>query len=405
VASNLLPGETALDGEQPDPIVVRHDDGRRWSRVKASPVSGAGDRARLSVSIVEDITEIKQAEEAQRFLAESSRVLASSLDLEDTLPRVERLAAGLLGGQWTIEVGATPPGPEPASRDESLIVPIRVRGGVAGTITVSQLPVGPMETAVAEDLGLRVGAAVDIARLARARAVITQTLHTSLLPPPSPPIAGLETAALYRPPGAGHDVGGDFYDVFSTDADVWFVLIGDVRGKGPAAVAAAALARTSIRAAAMRHHSPTAILRRLNSEMLARQTNAFITIACVRLDVRPGLVTATVACGGHPAPRILRAGGAVEAFGIQGTLLGVLNLVLLDDRVTRLHPGDALILYTDGLTHAGEPEHWTPEQLHTVIAGAFGLSAEGIVDHIASTVEGPLRDDLALLTVRVPRSL
>jgi PAS domain S-box-containing protein len=61
--------------------VVRHDGGRRWSRVKARPVSDARERTRLAVSIVEDITEIKQAEEAQRFLAESSRVLASSLDL------------------------------------------------------------------------------------------------------------------------------------------------------------------------------------------------------------------------------------------------------------------------------------------------------------------------------------
>jgi PAS domain-containing protein len=400
VAPNLLPGAMARIGERPDPIVVRHDDGRRWSRVKASPVRGGHERTRLAVSIVEDITEIKQAEEAQRFLAESSRVLASSLNLEDTLPRVQQLAASLMGGQWTIEVGETPPGARSPS-GQALTVPIRVRGGVAGTITMSGRPAGPLETAVAEDLGLRVGAAIDIARLSQARAVITQTLHASLLPPPSPPISGLETAALYRPAGAGHDVGGDFYDVFSTDPAVWFVLIGDVRGKGTTAVAAGALTRTSIRSAAMRQRSPAAILRRLNAEMLARQAGAFVTLACVRLDLQPGLVTATVACGGHPRPRILRASGAVEAFGREGTLLGVLSSVALEDRSTRLHPGDALILYTDGLTHAAEPAHWTPEQLHTVIAGAFGRSAEDIVDHIASTIEGPLRDDIALLAVRV----
>jgi Stage II sporulation protein E (SpoIIE) len=337
-------------------------------RVKARPVSDAREGTRLAVSIVEDITEIKQAEEAQRFLAESSRVLASSLDLDDTLPRVERLAAGLLGGEWTIEVGATPPGSRTPGSEGALTVPIRVRGGLGGTITISDRPVGPLETAIAEDLGLRVGAAIDIVRLARARAVITQTLHVSLLPPPSPPIPGLDTAALYRPAGPGHDVGGDFYDVFSTDPDVWVALIGDVRGKGPEAIAA----------------------------------GAFVTIACARLDVQPGLVTVTVACAGHPTPRVLRAGGAVDALGIQGTLLGVLSSVQLDERTTRLHPGDALILYTDGLTHAAEPGRWTPEQLHTVVAGAFGRSAEGIVEHIASTVEGPSRDDLALLAVRVP---
>jgi PAS domain-containing protein len=400
VAPTLLPGDMALIGESTDPIVVRHDDGRRWSRVKASPVGGEHDRTHLAVSIVEDITEIKQAEEAQRFLAESSRVLASSLDLRDTLPRVERLAEALLGGEWTIEIDETPRGTA-SQRGEALTVPIRVRGGVAGTITRTGGPAGPLETAVAEDLGLRVGAAIDIARLSRARAVITQSLHTSLLPPPSPAIPGLETAALYRPASAGHDIGGDFYDVFSTDPDVWFLLIGDVRGKGTAAVAAGALTRTAIRAAAMRHRAPSAILRRLNSEMLARQAGAFVTIACVRLDIQPGVVTATVSCGGHPIPRILRADGVVEAFGTAGTLLGVLSSVRLENTTTRLYPGDALILYTDGLTHAAEPVHWTPEQLHTVIFGAFGRSAEGIVDHIAATVEGPLRDDLALLAARV----
>ena len=75
--------------------------------------------------------------------------------------------------------------------------------------------------------------------------------------------------------------------------------------------------------------------------------------------------------------------------------------ITLENHTTALRGGDAVILYTDGLTHAAEPSAWTPEQLHTVIAAAVGRTADGIVEDIASTVEGPLRDDLALLAIRV----
>src|SRR4051794_16769473 len=151
VPATLLPGRRALSGEEAEPLVVQDPGGPRWSRVKATPV--LEDRgARLAISVIEDITEIKQAEEAQRFLAESSRVLASSLDLEETLPEVERLAAAWMGGDCAVDVYDERPGmPLP---DETARVPIRVRGGVAGTIAFAGRDFGPLDTAVAEDLGL-----------------------------------------------------------------------------------------------------------------------------------------------------------------------------------------------------------------------------------------------------------
>jgi serine phosphatase RsbU (regulator of sigma subunit) len=87
--------------------------------------------------------------------------------------------------------------------------------------------------------------------------------------------------------------------------------------------------------------------------------------------------------------------------GTHGTLLGVLETVEVTDRSTRLGPGDALILYTDGLIEAAPPAVWTPEQLDAVVAGACGRPAQAIVDHLAAAVDGPLRDDLAALAVRV----
>ena len=91
-----LPGRQALMGEEPEPMLVqfREPGGHetRWSRIKAKPVREADGTVRLAINVIEDVTELKQVEEAQRFLAESSRLLAGSLDYESTLATIAKLA-------------------------------------------------------------------------------------------------------------------------------------------------------------------------------------------------------------------------------------------------------------------------------------------------------------------------
>ena len=92
----LLPGRQALMGEQPEPMLVqfRERGGResRWARIKAKPVQETDGSVRLAINVIEDVTELKQVEQAQRFLAEASRVLADSLDYEATLTTIAKLA-------------------------------------------------------------------------------------------------------------------------------------------------------------------------------------------------------------------------------------------------------------------------------------------------------------------------
>jgi serine phosphatase RsbU (regulator of sigma subunit) len=247
---------------------------------------------------------------------------------------------------------------------------------------------------------------VDSARLHRQRSAIARTLQQSLLPPLLPEIAGIETAALYRAAGEGTDVGGDFYDLFSVAEDEWIAVIGDVCGKGAEAAAVTALARYTIRTAAVRRRSPAAILRWLNDAMLRQQLDGrFCTIACVHLDMARPEIRATVACGGHPPALLRRADGTIEEIGPAGTLLGLVADPQLQDERIGLAAGDVLVLYTDGITEARAPDRVLEQAaLHGALCGVQPPTAQRIVEQLAALAVGkegtPPRDDIAVLALR-----
>jgi serine phosphatase RsbU (regulator of sigma subunit) len=217
-------------------------------------------------------------------------------------------------------------------------------------------------------------------------------------------------AAIYQPAGEGNDVGGDFYDVFSVEEGQWFVVIGDVCGKGAEAAAVTALARYTIRAAAVRRRSPTHILRWLNDVMLRETTTdgRFVTIAILRLDIGAelGATRVTAASGGHPLPRVVRAGGALERLGTAGTLIGVVPDVELADHVSELNTGDTIVAFTDGLSEASAPERvWSPEDTDEAIAraGSGGPDPADLLRRLLADAipEGRApRDDVAVLALR-----
>jgi PAS domain S-box-containing protein len=478
-----LPGRQALMGQEPDDVLVqfidRETDEKRWSRIKAKPVRDADGSVRLAINVIEDVTELKQVEQSQRFLAEASRALAGSLEYESTLASIAQLAvpvvadwcavdlAGDVAGEldrvavahvdpakvvWAREIAerypADPRGDrgvhhvlrtgesqlwpdipdaliaEAAQDDEHLrlirtlgmssamMVPMRVRDRVFGVISFISAESGrhfsDSDLRLAEDLALRAATAVENARLYRARTTIARTLQASLLPPLLPEVPGIEAGALYRPAGEEHEVGGDFYDLFATREDHWFAVIGDVCGKGAEAAAVTALARYTIRAAAAQDSSPAAILSWVNEAMLREDSSRFCTIAVAHLDRSTPTTRLTVAVGGHPAPLVLRADGSVEEAGAGGTLIGLVEDPTLREATTELAAGDAVLLYTDGVTEAEAPRRvWTPEELEAVVAGAAGATAQELVDTVAeaalSGLEAPPRDDVAMLALRLSR--
>ena len=238
---------------------------------------------------------------------------------------------------------------------------------------------------------------------------IAGTLQESLLPSHLPDIPGIETAVDFRPAGERHLVGGDFYDLFQSDDGSWAVVVGDVCGKGAAAAAVTGLARYTLRAAAVQERRPSRILELLNDAMLRQRTpEEFCTVAYARLEPNGSYgARVTLSSGGHPLPLLLRAGGEVEPLGRSGTLLGIVSDPELTDHTAELGAGDALVLYTDGLTDAYAPERIvTPGDLVSILESCAGERAPGIAKRIQGAVldpgEAEPRDDIALLVLRVP---
>ncbi len=416
VPIETLPGRRALRGEQPDPLTVRyrHPDGSdRWARMQARAVHGEGAAARVAIVVIEDITELKRAEFASRFLAEASRALTASLDLRQTLELVASLAVTTVADRCEIELAEAGEvrhrvvAGEAEAGAAELRESMWAHSGVVGELRLAAARgFDEHDRELVEDLAVRIASAVENARLYETASSIAKTLQDSLLPPSLPQLAGVEMAAAYRPAGRGYEVGGDFYDVFGTAEDDWFVVIGDVCGKGAEAAAVTALARYTIRAAAVRRRSPRAILGMLSDAMLLQSEGRgrFCTIACARVEFGRVPARVTVACGGHPLPLLVRGDGSVGYVGVPGTLLGLVPDPHLEERSAELAPGDTLVLYTDGLTEAGAPERiWSDDDLAAAAAASAGRPAAGIVQQLVDAALGPVplpRDDVAVLALR-----
>ncbi len=261
---------------------------------------------------------------------------------------------------------------------------------------------------VAEDLARRAALALDNAKLFESSRDMAITLQKSLMPAGLPVIPGLDIAARYRAGGEGAEVGGDFYDVFPTGSkdEGWAAVIGDVCGKGAEAAALSALARHTIRAANVNLRKPSRILAFLNHLVIQGAYQRFITVAYCRIRPTQDGIQLSLGRAGHPPPLLLRRDGRVVALGRPGTLIGVTPEPNLTDQVIQVHPGESLVLYTDGVTEArGLEGRFNQSRLEEELAKCTGLGAVDIADHLESAVldfqTHLSHDDMAILVIRV----
>lgn len=237
------------------------------------------------------------------------------------------------------------------------------------------------------------------------------TLQSSLLPPQEPEVEGLEVAARYRPAErVAGTVGGDFYDLFPLGDGVAGAVVGDVSGKGVEAAALTALARYTLRSAAAHDAEPAAALIQVNQILVNDHAlgERFVTAVLAVIDTAARPVTATFALAGHVRPFVLREMGQVEVLQADGVPLGLFEDSHFSTATVSLGTSDCLVLVTDGVTEAASPagDLFGDSRVRGVLEGVAGeapsVIADALVDRVRAFVGGPLRDDVAIVVLRVP---
>jgi sigma-B regulation protein RsbU (phosphoserine phosphatase) len=233
---------------------------------------------------------------------------------------------------------------------------------------------------------------------------IAREIQQSFVPRTYPPLPDWEIHGDLRP---ARQVGGDFYDCFLLEDGRLYFVLGDVSDKGVPAALFMAVTKTLLGASAVTGDSPAAIVDRVNRRtVLANDQCMFITAFCGILDPDTGHVVYTNA--GHNPPLVLRAAGAVEVLEHgRAPALGITDDAHYAFYDMILGPGDALFMYTDGVTEATDRggAFFTDERLRAVVGGHGGLSAEqlatAVLGQVSDFADGtPPADDIAVLVIR-----
>lgn len=232
---------------------------------------------------------------------------------------------------------------------------------------------------------------------------VAHEIQNSLLPERAPQLAGWDLAAVYL---AAQQIGGDFFDFLWPPGpeETLGLVIADVMGKGVPAALFMALCRTMIRSTALSGRTPAQALIRAHELILKDSTtDRFLSAFYGVLGPETGLFTFSNA--GHNPPLLLRhADRAVVELSAQGMILGAVEEFALAERTVRIEPGDALLLYTDGITEAmdesGEP--FGSARLAACLEQARGKSAIAVQDQILAAVRahqqgGQQSDDITMV--------
>jgi sigma-B regulation protein RsbU (phosphoserine phosphatase) len=302
-----------------------------------------------------------------------------------------------------------------------LCVPLRIKERILGTIYVdNRIQAGifsladlDLLTAIASSAAIAIEnarlyrVAVEKGRLERELQMARQ-VQLSLLPAEAPQAPGWEFAARWLP---ARQVAGDYYDFIPCQNGQLGLVIADVSDKGMPAALFMALSRSIVRASLDSALEPAAGIARANRLICQDSTSGmFITLFYALLDPQVGQVT-YVNAGHNPAlffQRGKRPGqGALHRLSRTGMALGVDEQARYEQRSLALNPGDFLVLYTDGVTDALNPDgqSFDMERLESVVLAHREESAQQIGAALESAIQSftggaPGFDDITLLIVR-----
>ncbi len=250
--------------------------------------------------------------------------------------------------------------------------------------------------------------------LVRARDLLDRELdlagviQRSLLPRSLPDLERYQFAAALHPSGA---VSGDFYDLYRLDESRWGFYVADAVGHGvPAALLTIfvkkAIVTREILPDGYRLIEPGEVLRRLNVDLLSEQLSEspFVTLAYSILDVENDELS--YASGGHPPAMVLGADGSTVPLLTEGALLGIFEAEFSTANYS-LKPGDAVVLYTDGIEQAAFGDKTGLAAAIDYLQGAPAENRSAFARHVSVALDtllspnpGPHTDDATLLVLK-----
>ena len=237
---------------------------------------------------------------------------------------------------------------------------------------------------------------------------IASEIQQAILPrvfPPFPDIADqLDIAALMSP---AKDVGGDFYDFFRIDDDRIGFVIADVSGKGIPAAIFMAVSRTLIRATGIRGGSPAECITYSNKLLAAESVDCmFVTVFYGIMDITTGEISYCNA--GHNPPYVIKSDGEVSMLPMsQDPMAGAIEGLDYHVASLQLNHGDALVLFTDGVTEAMniQFEEFGEQRLEQTLKGLKQCSCQQTVEAIKADVAAftdgaEQSDDITILALK-----
>jgi len=249
-----------------------------------------------------------------------------------------------------------------------LVVPLVSQGELIGLINLgsrlSEQEYSSDDHKLLADLATQAAPALRVAQLVKQQQLaaaererieqelkVARLIQQTLLPQSLPALDGWGVSAYYQPARA---VGGDFYDfIYFPDGRIGFI-VADVTDKGVPAALVMATTRTLLRAAAERLEAPGAVLARTN-DVLVQEIPPKMFVTCFYAVLNPATGHLRYANAGHDVPYRTTADGVVE-LRATGMPLGLMPGMGYEEKVTTLAPGEYVLLYSDGLVEAHNPQ-------------------------------------------------
>ncbi len=232
---------------------------------------------------------------------------------------------------------------------------------------------------------------------------LARQIQRTFLPQSTPSVEGWDIDLRWR---TAREVGGDFYDIFSTQENKLAFVIADVSDKGMPAALYMTVTRTLIRAAAQTLNSPAEILARVNDLLVGESQNGmFVTAIYALLDPTTGELS--YANAGHNLPLLFRGESQeIEKLAKGEIALGVIEHVEYKNHAIQLNEKDTLLLYTDGLTEAfsSSGEQFSESRVIAALQENLYRSANELLESLENLINvfrkgEPPSDDLTMLAI------